>query len=77
MKLVVSVFLVVLGIAIAYDSVMPNDRAALSPDVAAKYNLQPGERFTVTTANGQTCNLLYADKTWQSSNATPTPTPKE
>jgi hypothetical protein len=37
--------------------------AALSPDMAAKYNVQPGQSFTITTAGGQTYNLVYADKT--------------
>jgi hypothetical protein len=46
-------------------SLIPNYSAALSPDVAAKYNLQPGQQFTVTTAAGQTYNLVYADKTSQ------------
>lgn len=36
--------------------------AALSPDVAAQYNLQPGQQFTVNTASGS-FDLVYADKT--------------
>lgn len=35
---------------------------ALSPDVAAQYNLQPGQQFTVNTASGS-FDLVYADKT--------------
>ena len=37
--------------------------AALSPDVAQQYGVQPGQQFTVQTASGQTLNLVYADKT--------------
>jgi hypothetical protein len=44
-------------------SLIPNYSAALSPDMAAQYNLQPGQAFTVTTTGGQVYNLVYADKT--------------
>ena len=44
-------------------SLISNYSAALSPDVAAKYNVQPGQQFTITTTSGQTYNLVYADKT--------------
>jgi hypothetical protein len=37
--------------------------AALSPDQAQAYNVQPGQQFTVTTTGGQSYNLVYADKT--------------
>jgi hypothetical protein len=37
--------------------------AALSPDVAQRYGVQPGQQFTVQIASGQTFNLVYADKT--------------
>ena len=43
-------------------SLVPLQSAALSADVAAKYNLQPGQQFTITTANGP-MTLVYADKT--------------
>jgi hypothetical protein len=43
-------------------SMVPLQSAALSADVAEKYNLQPGQLFTVTTANGP-MTLQYADKT--------------
>ena len=37
---------------------------ALSPDVVAQYNLQPGQEFSITTSGGQTfSNLVFADKT--------------
>ena len=44
-------------------SLIANYSAALSPDMAAKYNVQPGQQFTVATSTGQTYNLVYADKT--------------
>jgi hypothetical protein len=44
-------------------SLIANYSAALSPDMAAKYNLQPGQTFTITTTTGQVYNLQYADKT--------------
>jgi hypothetical protein len=37
--------------------------AALSPDVANAYNVQPGQQFNVQVAGGQTMTLVYADKT--------------
>ena len=37
--------------------------AALSPDVATAYNVQPGQQFNVQVAGGQTMTLVYADKT--------------
>jgi hypothetical protein len=43
-------------------SMVPLESAAVSADVAAKYNLQPGQLFTITTANGP-MTLQYADKT--------------
>ena len=36
---------------------------ALSPDVAAAYNLQPNQSFNIQTADGQTMSFVYADKT--------------
>src|SRR5262245_53498796 len=44
-------------------SLIPLYSAALSPDVAAKYSLQAGQSFTISTLGGQTYNLVYADKT--------------
>jgi hypothetical protein len=43
-------------------SMVPLESAAVSADVATKYNLQPGQLFTITTANGP-MTLQYADKT--------------
>jgi hypothetical protein len=40
-----------------------NESAALSPDVAERFNVQPGQSFTVQLDNGATMNLVYADKT--------------
>jgi P-type conjugative transfer protein TrbL len=37
--------------------------AALSPDVAQQYGIRLGQSFSVTAANGQTFNLIYADST--------------
>jgi hypothetical protein len=52
--------------AFAFDSspgsLIPLQSAALSSDVVQKYNLQPGQQFTITTANGP-MTLTYADKT--------------
>jgi hypothetical protein len=50
-------------------SLVADYSAALSPDVAAQYNLQPGQQFTVTTTNGQTYTLEYADKTGNDPNS--------
>jgi hypothetical protein len=36
---------------------------ALSPDVAAQYNVQPGDQFPITIAGGQQITVTYADKT--------------
>jgi hypothetical protein len=36
---------------------------ALSPDVAAAYNLQPNQKFNIQTADGGTMSFVYADKT--------------
>jgi hypothetical protein len=47
----------------AKGSLIPNYSAALSPDVAQQYNIQPGQSFSVTTTGGQSYNLVYADKT--------------
>jgi hypothetical protein len=44
-------------------SLVPLQSAALSPDVAQRYNLVGGQQFTVTTADGRQLNLVYADKT--------------
>jgi len=44
-------------------SLIPLYSAALSPDVAAHYNVQPGQSFSIGTVGGQTYNLVYADKT--------------
>jgi hypothetical protein len=46
----------------APQSLVPLQSAALSADVAQKYNLQPGQSFTAVVG-GQTYNLVYADKT--------------
>ena len=46
----------------APQSLVPLQSAALSADVALKYNLQPGQSFTAVVG-GQTYNLVYADKT--------------
>ena len=43
-------------------SLVPLQSAALSADVALKYNLQPGQSFTAVVG-GQSYNLVYADKT--------------
>jgi hypothetical protein len=52
--------------AFAFDSapqsLVPLQSAALSADVAQKYNLQPGQSFTAVVG-GQSYNLVYADKT--------------
>jgi hypothetical protein len=37
--------------------------AALSPDVAAAYNINPGDSFNIQLAGGQTMSLVYADTT--------------
>jgi hypothetical protein len=37
--------------------------AALSPDIAAAYNINPGDSFNIQLAGGQTMSLVYADKT--------------
>jgi hypothetical protein len=37
--------------------------AALSPDVAAQYHVQPGDQFPITIAGGQQITVTYADKT--------------
>ena len=47
----------------AEGSLIANYSAALSPDMAVQYHVQPGQQFTVTTTTGQTYNLVYADKT--------------
>lgn len=44
-------------------SMIPLKSAALSPDVAMRYNLVPGQEFTATTADGGTLNLRFDDKT--------------
>jgi hypothetical protein len=36
---------------------------ALSPDVAAQYNVHPGDQFPITIAGGQQITVTYADKT--------------
>jgi hypothetical protein len=36
---------------------------ALSPDVAAQYDVQPGDQFPITIAGGQQITVTYADKT--------------
>ena len=51
------------GFDTAPGSLIPLYSAALSPDMAAKYNVQPGQSFSVTTSGGQTYNLIYADQT--------------
>jgi hypothetical protein len=51
------------GFDSAPGSLVPLQSAALSPDVAQQYNLVGGQQFTVTTADGQQMNLVYADKT--------------
>ena len=51
------------GFDSAPHSLKPLFSAALSPDVAAQYNLQPGQIFTAGLANGQSITLQYADKT--------------
>jgi hypothetical protein len=43
-------------------SMVPLESAAVSADVAGKYDLQPGQLFTITTANGP-MTLQYADRT--------------
>ncbi|MGA8659223.1 MAG: hypothetical protein WB586_24095 [Chthoniobacterales bacterium] len=42
-------------------SLIPVYSAALTASAAQQYNLQPGQSFSVTTASGQTYNLVYAD----------------
>ena len=42
-------------------SLVPGYSAALSNSVAQQYGVQPGQSFTITTAGGQTYNLVYAD----------------
>src|SRR5271166_5250521 len=43
-------------------SMVPLESAAVSADVAGRYDLQPGQLFTITTANGP-MTLQYADRT--------------
>ena len=42
-------------------SLIPGYSAALSNSVAQQYGVQPGQSFTITSAGGQTYNLVYAD----------------
>jgi hypothetical protein len=51
------------GFDSAPGSLVPLQSAALSPDVAQQYNLVGGQQFTVTTADGEQMNLVYADNT--------------
>jgi hypothetical protein len=51
------------GSLISYQNPNTPASAALSADMAAQYNVQPGQAFTVTTSTGQTLNLIYSDKT--------------
>ena len=44
------------------NSLVPLQSAALSPDMVAKYNVQQGQQFTITTPNGP-MTLQYADNT--------------
>jgi hypothetical protein len=51
------------GSLISYQNPSTPASAALSADMAAKYNVAPGQAFTVATSTGQTLNLIYSDKT--------------
>jgi hypothetical protein len=41
----------------------PLRAAALSPDVASAYRINPGDSFNIQVAGGQTMSLVYADNT--------------
>jgi hypothetical protein len=51
------------GSLIAYQSPGQPASAALSPDMEAKYAVQPGETFQVTSSSGTTYNLIFSDRT--------------
>jgi hypothetical protein len=51
------------GSLISYQNPNTPASAALSPDEEAKYNVAPGQAFTVTTSTGQTLNLIFSDRT--------------
>jgi hypothetical protein len=49
------------GSLIAYQNPQTPASAGLSADMAAKYNVQPGQAFQVTSSSGVTYNLIYSD----------------
>jgi hypothetical protein len=49
------------GSLITYQNPQTPASAGLSADMAAKYNVQPGQAFQVTSSSGVTYNLIYSD----------------